>query len=183
MATQTPTENTSAAQVVRATTVATTVALSAIIVAAGCDGKSSMTSPKVVASAGIVDPAICDSFISSALAAQYFPGLPRATKSTKITPDVVDCDIRFGETRVQIQCGAKVNDAAAIGLARQQYASLGTPVASLGQLAYSFGPENIQFWDDDGTCSVRIDAALLKVDLIAVARAIAAELGPQAVTK
>lgn len=157
-----------------------------------CEGRDPAAA-RLVAKAAVIDPRICDSFVSPHLETKYFPGLARYTKSTKITSDVVECDIRYGVSarddnpavpapRVQILCGVKVNDDAALGLARQQYATLGVQIPDIGRLAYAFGEADFQFWDDDSQCSVRIHAVELggQGRLPGMARELAKELGPHA---
>ena len=157
-----------------------------------CEGRRSRTSSKVAPGLIVVDPAICARLVSSQFGDTYFPGMARTTKATKITPDVVACDIQYATpskvpssttARIELLCGAKITDDGALAAARQQYRSLGIAVPSLGKLAYAFGPGDLQFWDDDSTCSVRIYAAHLSESYVDAAPALASELGPHAAVR
>ncbi len=166
---------------------AAVIAIAALLVA--CDGRGTRTANKVAVGPLVVDPEICTRLVSSHFGATYFPGMARTTKATKIATEVVACDLHYaaapsapaGATaRIELLCGAKITDDGALAAARAQYRALGVAVPSLGKLAYAFGPGDLQFWDDDSTCSARLHAAPLGDRLEQAARDLAAELGPQA---
>lgn len=162
-----------------------------VLLLAGCEGGEARTARKV-APGLVVDAAICNRLVSSRFGDTYFPGMARTTTATKIANEVVACDIEYATSprgpatasaRIELLCGTKITDPGALAAARQQYRALGVEVPALGKLAYTFGTGDLQFWDDDSTCSARIHAAPLGDKAVQAARDLAAELGPQAVVR